>query len=275
MSGRRRLRRVEHHMSTAITLAADDLDDATADRFFARIAELEALLTRFRPTSEVSRFAAGTLAFDELSPEVREVLDRCEAVRTSTSGDFEHEPRARSGDPADPVLDVNALAKGWIVEEAATILRLATDGRFCVNAGGDVLASGGPWRVGIQHPDVPGAVLGVLEVTDAAVATSGTYERGQHLRRPSATAPPLRSVTVVGPHLAEADALATAAYAAGGDVPSWWPAVAVDHGLLTMTASGRVRWRAPIDGPDVRWVPPDTTSGSRPRPVERSVPSGA
>jgi thiamine biosynthesis lipoprotein len=251
-------RRVEHHMTTAITLAGDGLDDVTADRFFDRIRELEDLLTRYRPTSQLSRLAAGALSLDDVAPEVREVLDRCEATRALTAGDFEHEPRRRTGDPSDPVLDVNALAKGWIVEEAAMHLRIAGAGRFIVNAGGDVVARGGPWRVGIQHPDVRDAVLGVLVVTDAAVATSGTYERGAHLRRadgPGRRAP--RSVTVVGPHLAEADALSTAAFARGDDVPPWWPDVAADHGLLTMTADQRLRWVPPLgDLADaVRWEP--------------------
>jgi thiamine biosynthesis lipoprotein len=250
-------RRVEHHMTTAITLAGDGVDDAQADRFFARVHELELVLSRFRPDSSLSRLAAGALSFDDLPPEVREVLDRCEAVRTTTGGDFDHEPRRLHGDSSLPVLDVDALAKGWIVEEAAMALRLAGGDPFLVNAGGDVVARGGPWRVGVQHPDVRDAVLGVLVVHDAAVATSGTYERGTHLRTRRGDRPSPRSVTVVGPHLAEADALATAAFAAGDDVPDWWGAVDHHHGLLTLTADGRLRWLPPRHGTlDVRWVPP-------------------
>jgi thiamine biosynthesis lipoprotein len=241
--------RVEHHMSTAVTLAAESLDAAVADRFFARIAELEELLSRFLPTSQISRLAAGELYEDDLAPEVREVLDRCDAMRQVSGGDFEHEP-------APGVLDVNALAKGWIIEEAATILRLATDRPYFVNAGGDVVTQGGPWRVGVRHPGGAGAVLGVLEVTGAAVATSATYERGQHLRVRRGPSSPA-SVTVVGPHLAEVDALSTAAFVAGDRVPVWWDAVSEDHGLLTMTSEGRVRWVPPRDATGIRWTFPD------------------
>src|SRR5205085_350284 len=148
------LRRVEHHMSTAVTLGAVGIDDATADEFFERIRRLEGLLTRFRTDSEISRFAAGELGFDATDPAVRTVLRRCEGLRRLTRGDFEFEPRLRTGRPADPVLDVNALAKGWIIEEAATVLRRA-GGEFFVNAGGDVLAGPRhdrerPWRIGVQ-----------------------------------------------------------------------------------------------------------------------------
>jgi thiamine biosynthesis lipoprotein len=156
------------------------------------------------------------------------------------------------------VLDVDALAKGWIIEEAATILRLVSDD-FFVNAGGDVLARGGeraePWRVGVQHPSEPAAVLGVFELTSGAVATSGTYERGDHIRATAARLPgeQVVSVTVVGPDLGEADALSTAAYAAGVPLPAWWADVDPAYGLLVMTGAGRLRWCPPAAGSDVRW----------------------
>ena len=59
----------------------------------------------------------------------------------------------------------------------------------------------------------------MVEVSgDAAVCTSGTYQRGAHLLDPVTGAPAIRTVsaTVVGPDLALADALATG-LAVGGD----------------------------------------------------------
>ncbi|MFN2638457.1 MAG: hypothetical protein ABR585_15790, partial [Gemmatimonadaceae bacterium] len=73
-------------------------------------AVLEALLTRFRPDSEISRIAAGALPVADADPAVRAVLQRCEALRRLTDDDFEYEPRRRTGRPDDPLLDVNALA---------------------------------------------------------------------------------------------------------------------------------------------------------------------
>ncbi|MCA1845945.1 MAG: FAD:protein FMN transferase, partial [Actinobacteria bacterium] len=133
------LRRVEHHMSTAVTLGAVGVDDAAADEFFDRVAVLEALLTRFRPESDISRIAAGALPVADADPTVRAVLQRCEALRRLTDDDFEYEPGRRTGRPDEPLLDVNALAKGWIIQSAALVLRLS-GGDFFVNAGGDVLA---------------------------------------------------------------------------------------------------------------------------------------
>jgi thiamine biosynthesis lipoprotein len=91
-----------------------------------------------------------------------------------------------------------------------------------INGGGDVAAFGAPaggqrWRVGIRHPWRPDALAGIVE-TDAAVATSGCYERGPHLIDPTTGRPASRaaSATVTGPSLSLADALATGV-AVGGD----------------------------------------------------------
>jgi thiamine biosynthesis lipoprotein len=252
------IRRVEQHMGTVVTLAADVADEAVVDRFFDRVRELEALLSSFRPDSDISRIVARTIEVDRADRAVREVLVRCDDLRRRTDGDFDHEP-------VPGALDVNALAKGWIIEEAATELRLRGVELF-VNAGGDILTtprpSGRPWRIGIQHPADPSAVLGVAELTRGAVATSGTYERGEHLRGRAG----LTSVTVVGPDLAEADALSTAVFASGTHRPPWWDAVDRRYGLLTLDTGGCLRW-APPDDDEVVWRWPD---GSDPQAVAPS-----
>jgi thiamine biosynthesis lipoprotein len=246
-------RRVEHHMSTAITLAGTGIGEVVADAFFDRICALEDLLSRFREQSELSRLARGEIDLDDVDPALRIVLAECDAMRALTRGDFEHEPRRRTGDPSAPVLDVNALAKGWIIEEAATVLRThATD--FLVNAGGDVTAGPRPddqrWRVGVQHPADRSSIVGTMHLRCGAVATSGTYERGDHIRARSGAG--LTSVTVVGPGLGHADALATAVCASGESPPGWWDDVDTAYGLLTVSGD-RLRWLPPPVGEDVRW----------------------
>jgi thiamine biosynthesis lipoprotein len=164
-------------------------------------------------------------------------------LRERTDGDFDHEP-------GGGVLDVNAFAKGWIVDDAALALR-AAGAEFVINAGGDVLASpradGRTWQIGVRHPGDPAALVAVVDLAEGAIATSGAYERGAHLRtRPGAG---LVSVTVVGPDLAEADALSTAVFASGQSPPSWWSrSVDPSHGVMTVSAEGRLRWLAPTGG---------------------------
>ncbi len=100
-----------------------------------------------------------------------------------------------------------------------------------------------PWRIGIRHPDQTDRLATVLEVRDRAVATSGTYERGEHLVDPRTgeRATGLRSLTVVGPRLGFVDAYATAAFVMG--LPGLaWVARHPDHEALAITDDDRVVW---------------------------------
>ncbi|MHB1712918.1 MAG: FAD:protein FMN transferase, partial [Acidimicrobiales bacterium] len=108
------------------------------------------------------------------------------------------------------------------VERALDVLVEAGVPAAMVNGGGDIATWGRPpsgerWRIGIQHPWSETGLACIIEV-DAAVATSGTYQRGLHLFDPRTRRPGTRaaSATVTGPSLAFADAYATA-LAVGGD----------------------------------------------------------
>ena len=90
-----------------------------------------------------------------------------------------------------------------------------------VNAAGDIASSGGlgngtPFRIGIADPFAPLRLAEIVELT-GAIATSGTYERGEHLIDPRSGRPAARaaSASVTGPDLGLADALATALAVAG------------------------------------------------------------
>jgi thiamine biosynthesis lipoprotein len=146
---------------------------------------------------------------------VAEVVAECRAARQMSGGWFD--PWAMPGG-----FDPTGLTKGWAVDRALDVLRRSGMAGAMVNGGGDLAAFGSPapgqrWRVGIRHPWRADALAGIIEV-EAAVATSGSYERGTHLTDPATGSPSARaaSATVTGPRLAMADALATAV-AAGGD----------------------------------------------------------
>jgi thiamine biosynthesis lipoprotein len=122
------------------------------------------------------------------------------------------------------VLDLGAVAKGFAIDLAAEELRPCQN--YAINAGGDILArglspDGTPWRIGIRHPRQPEALIDTLTVSDAAVCTSGDYERhrpggesGHHLLDPETgrAVADVASVTVVAPNAMLADALSTAAF---------------------------------------------------------------
>jgi thiamine biosynthesis lipoprotein len=79
-------------------------------------------------------------------------------------------------------LDLGGIGKEYAADRAAAILAGEGIAHALVNLGGDVRAlgpqpDGRPWRVGLVHPRVAGAVIGEVDLADAAVATSGDYER--------------------------------------------------------------------------------------------------
>ena len=209
-------------MGTVVSFDVRDTEPADA-AIAAATAWLHAVDARFSPyraDSEIARLDRGELLPSEASPDVQAVLSRCARLRTETAGFFDVRAAGR--------LDPSALVKGWAVAWAAEMLGAAGLRNFCVSAGGDLVTSGDAlpeagWRVAIQHPREREAVAAVVRARDLAVATSGLYERGAHLRDPGTGRAPdgVLSVTVTGPDLGLADAYSTAAFAMGADGPAW------------------------------------------------------
>ncbi|MBG0560106.1 FAD:protein FMN transferase [Actinoplanes aureus] len=212
-------------MGTVVSIElADDLPASSlADLVASTCAwlhEVDARFSTYKDDSEVCRFRRGEIAFDDCSPDLRLVLNRCAELWMDTDGYFD----AYAGGPLDP----SGYVKGWSVEVASQRLALAGSRRHYIGAGGDIRMRGSgpggrPWRVGVRHPWEADKFSWVLSLTDGAVATSGTYERGAHVFNPRTGTPAsgLRSVTVVGPDLALADAYATAALAMGEAGLTW------------------------------------------------------
>ncbi|HXZ99954.1 MAG TPA: FAD:protein FMN transferase [Candidatus Binatia bacterium] len=244
--------RAEPVMGTVITVDVREAGDwaGAIDSLFRWFDEVDSLFSTFKAGSEVSRLARGELTEGRCQPQVREVLALCEEVTRRSQGAFDIR--------ADGSLDPSGLVKGWSVERAAAMLQAEGARNFFIGAGGDIAARGGPapgqpWRVGIRHPEIAGRMAAVLEIGDLAVATSGAYERGQHIVDPRTGRPPsgLLSMTVAGPSLTYADAYATAAYVMGEPGPGW--VAGIDgYAALAITADRRTVWTAGMDALRVR-----------------------
>ncbi|MDR2518134.1 MAG: FAD:protein FMN transferase [Spirochaetaceae bacterium] len=143
------------------------------------------------------------------------------------------------------MLDLGGIAKGYAADEAVRILENAGAGGAIIDLGGNIAAYGekrekrgkgekeetagqsAPWRIGVQDPlDTRGAYIGVLEVRNKSVVTSGVYERYadingrryHHILSTESGYPVdngLLSVTVISGFSIDADALSTAAFALG------------------------------------------------------------
>lgn len=222
------MRGVLHTMGTVVSVDIRGEGGTTdhVEAVFEWFRQVDERFSPWRPQSEVSRHARGELADADLSDDLREVLDVCEWLRVRSGGVFDIRAHRPDGAP-----DPTGLVKGWSVDRAVWMLEAwgATD--LSVNAGGDVVVRGSAhvdpadprWRIGIQHPVLRDRVAAVVHGTDLAVATSGTYERGQHIVDARTGAPPsgLSGMTVVGPELGLADAFATTAFAMGLDGLDW------------------------------------------------------
>jgi thiamine biosynthesis lipoprotein len=210
-------------MGTVVSfdVRGEDPQAAAVAAAVAWLHDVDAEFSTYKTDSAVSRFGRGELKRSAASERLRWIIDRCDRLKRETGGFFDAY--------ANGTFDPSALVKGWAVQRAADGLRAAGVERFCITAGGDVVVYGGraagkPWRVGIRHPHDSQAVGWVVEADgELAVATSGLYERGDHIVNPvSGRAPEgVLSVTVVGPDLGAADAYATAAFAMGADGPEW------------------------------------------------------
>jgi thiamine biosynthesis lipoprotein len=220
---------------------------AGAEREFQR---LEALLSRFRPDSELSALnrsgaldagpdlvAVTRLAIDarertggRFDPTVHDAVVAAGYDRTfaEVQPDGEAEaPRPCGGEvritgrriELEPGfrLDLGGIAKGYAVDRAAEIVAAA--GPCLVNAGGDLSGQGRLWPVGVETAD--GQVT--LGLEDGAIATSGRDRRRwrrsgaevHHLIDPTTGAPArgdLLRVTVVAPTAVEAEVLAKAVF---------------------------------------------------------------
>jgi thiamine biosynthesis lipoprotein len=206
-------------MGTAVAIYVADGTGShpAAAEAMAHLRRVEATFSTSIPDSQISRIADGRLAVENADPEVRAVLYECDRLRAVTDGAFNH----MGGGKLDPA----GYVKGWAVDGAAAILHDAGLSNFMIWAGGDVLVAGHSrdaesWSIGIRDPQDANRVVERVDIADGAVATSGRYERGDHIRGSGATG--LASVSVVGPRLGIADALATAVFSAGlGDI-GWW-----------------------------------------------------
>jgi FAD:protein FMN transferase len=217
----RAIHHLESVMGTVVTIDVYTTDAAAGAEVSRQLATAQALLQRadavfstWKPHSPVSRLRRGEITCAQAPAEVSEVLEQCAVARELSGGWFD--PWAMPGG-----IDPTGYVKGWAAQKALGAFRASSICGAIVNAAGDIasfgdLGYGQPFRIGITDPFSPGRLAEVVYLT-GAIATSGTYERGNHLIDPHSGRPTARaaSASVTGPDLGLADALATALAVAG------------------------------------------------------------
>jgi len=128
-------------------------------------------------------------------------------------------------------IGLGGIAKGYIVDRAADVLKKAGVQAFLVQAGGDLYGAGrkpdgSPWVSGIMDPRGPeGSSFATIELTDHAFSTAGDYARSyvigkrryHHIIDPRTGYPATasRSVTVWADDATTADAVDDAVFILG------------------------------------------------------------
>ncbi len=116
------------------------------------------------------------------------------------------------------------IGKGYAAERAKAVLKQLGIKNGVVNAAGDLTTWGfqpgaKPWTIGIANPDAARHPFSYMDITDAAIATSGNYEKFimidgkkySHTIDPKTGLPVegIKSVTIISRDAEIADAMAT------------------------------------------------------------------
>jgi len=126
-------------------------------------------------------------------------------------------------------IDLGGIAKGYAVDRCIALLQAAGVNNALVSAGGDTRVIGRhwdhPWVIGIRNPRVHDAIVTKIPLEDAAISTSGDYERYfekdgiryHHILNPVTGKSPheIHSSSIIGGNATDTDALSTSVFVMG------------------------------------------------------------
>jgi len=127
------------------------------------------------------------------------------------------------------LIDLGGIAKGHAVDNCVALLKARGVKEALVVAGGDsrVLGDrrGRPWMIGVRDPRQKDAMVAMIPLVDAAISTSGDYERYfeadgvryHHILDPRTgmSATGVRSVTIVGPDTTTTEGISKSVFIMG------------------------------------------------------------
>ena len=164
-------------------------------------------------------------------------------------------------------ITLDGIAKGYIVDGMAGVLRDHGIRDFLIDAGGEIRTSGlnhegRAWRVAVRNPLGSGVVGDAIGLSEGAVATSGGYEnffdpnmQFHHIVDARVAASPARcaSISVVAPTTMAADAMATGAFIMDPgsaivliDRLPGWACLVIDTNGNSLKSK---RWNAELESP--------------------------
>lgn len=187
---------------------------AIVNDIFKYFQHIDRVFNIFNPQSEISRLNRQEIRMSKVSREMSAVLHLCQQTAKESRGFFSYK--------TDGKINPLGLVKGWALRAAGIRLKKAGVKNFYLEAGGDIQVQGNSkknksWTVGIRHPFDKTSIVKKIRLTNAGVATSGSYWRGHHIYNPFTKRPvtEIVSLTVIAKNVFDADRFATAAFAMG------------------------------------------------------------
>ena len=284
---------VGFYFDTVVTVTLYGAEEGVLDDLWALCSRYENLLSKTIPTSDVSRINDANGQPVTVDPETWEILRRAKDISAMTDGAFSvtiapisamwdftggtnrmpteeariaalplvDDQKITLGEgntvtlPAGMMIDLGGIAKGYIADAAAEMLKDRVYGA-ALSFGGNVYVlgnkpDGSVFRVGLQDPtQMTGVYMAVVGTKDNSIVTSGTYERFfevdgvryHHILDPRtglSSTSDLSSATFIMTSSMDADALATACIVMGSE---WSLNFAKQHDLdaVFITTDGKV-----------------------------------
>ena len=179
------------------------------------------------------------------------------ALADASKVNYDKDTRKISFDQDGMEIDLGGIAKGYTSSQIMQIYQDCGVTSGLVNLGGNVQAlgcktDGSKWRVAIQSPDDTEDYLGILEIENQAVITSGGYERYfeedgvtyHHIIDPATGYPAdsgLISVTIVSDDGTLADGLSTSLFIMGEEkAAQFWRENSDEFETIMETSDGKL-----------------------------------
>jgi thiamine biosynthesis lipoprotein len=161
-------------------------------------------------------------------------------------------------------VDLGGIGKGHAVDRGIAVLQARGIDHALVTAGGDSRIIGDrfgkPWVVGIRHPDRKDEVIARIPLEDAALSTSGDYERYfdengvryHHIIDPKTghSASKVRSATIIGSTATRTDGLSKTAFVLGPEQAIEIYNRLDDVDAVLVTPSGKVLYTKGLAPPE-------------------------
>jgi FAD:protein FMN transferase len=127
--------------------------------------------------------------------------------------------------PSHVKISLNACIPGYAADKVSKMLLQKGIKNFLVNAGGEIVAKGSDWKIGIQHPRKQNEILNSILIDGIGVSTSGDYQqyfnkngkRYSHIFNPVTGLPAnsCEAVTIIAKDGLTSDALSTGIFVMG------------------------------------------------------------